>query len=386
MSWSLMLRSISRRSSRAFSIVAARSTASLCAPSFGIAFDIDGVFIRGDHALPKAKQVLQSLEKNKVPYIFLTNGGGCMEEDKAKNLSRILDWPIHSDHMILSHTPMRELAKIYAHKRVLVMGSHDVWRVRSSLGSLLLRSFVLLQAECYGFKKVTYCTIIRRSIHSSITIKGTDFIVLVFETWFCHTMMDMSVVVLVGSAPHHDEPIEAIIVMHDPINWAPEIQVAVDVLVGGDPPGSGRPSGKQIPLFLSNDDFVFSGAYPAPRFAQGAFTRCLKLLYEDLTGRKLDVTNYGKPYKVTYNYAQSLLNTVSGQGEPLKHLYGIGDNPQADIQGANNAGDEWTSVLVRTGIYDGSSDPEHEADVVVDDVYDAIKHIYKCEGINDSTL
>ncbi|RQM09618.1 hypothetical protein DD237_007142 [Peronospora effusa] len=348
MSWSLMLRSISRRSSRAFSIVAARSTASLCAPSFGIAFDIDGVFIRGDHALPKAKQVLQSLEKNKVPYIFLTNGGGCMEEDKAKNLSRILDWPIHSDHMILSHTPMRELAKIYAHKRVLVMGSHDVWRV----------------AECYGFKKVV-------SVKDLLHHYPTQYPFIHYDQ---------------RSAPHHDEPIEAIIVMHDPINWAPEIQVAVDVLVGGDPPGSGRPSGKQIPLFLSNDDFVFSGAYPAPRFAQGAFTRCLKLLYEDLTGRKLDVTNYGKPYKVTYNYAQSLLNTVSGQDEPLKHLYGIGDNPQADIQGANNAGDEWTSVLVRTGIYDGSSDPEHEADVVVDDVYDAIKHIYKCEGINDSTL
>ena len=57
--------------------------------------------------------------------------------------------------------------------------------------------------------------------------------------------------------------------MHDPIEWAPEIQVTVDVLIGGDPPGSGCPSGKQTPLFLSNDDFVFSGAYPFPRFAQG---------------------------------------------------------------------------------------------------------------------
>jgi hypothetical protein len=39
-------------------------------------------------------------------------------------------------------------------------------------------------------------------------------------------------------APHHDEPIEAIIIMHDPIDWAPEIQVAVDVLIGGTVPCS----------------------------------------------------------------------------------------------------------------------------------------------------
>lgn len=37
----------------------------------------------------------------------------------------------------------------------------------------------------------------------------------------------------------------------------------------GEPAGSGRPCGTQTPLFVSNDDFVFSGAYPFPRFAQG---------------------------------------------------------------------------------------------------------------------
>lgn len=75
---------------------------------------------------------------------------------------------------------------------------------------------------------------------------------------------------LTRQAPFHDEHVDAIIIMHDPIDWAPEIQVAVDVLIGGDPPGSGRPCGTQTPLFVSNDDFVFSGAYPFPRFAQGS--------------------------------------------------------------------------------------------------------------------
>ena len=57
--------------------------------------------------------MLQSLKKNKVPHIYLTNGGGCMEDEKAEKLSRILDWPIDPDHMILSHTPMREIVKTY---------------------------------------------------------------------------------------------------------------------------------------------------------------------------------------------------------------------------------------------------------------------------------
>ncbi|ETL41019.1 TIGR01456 family HAD hydrolase [Phytophthora nicotianae] len=343
-----LVRSLSRRYSRAFSVVSSSSNSVVSTPSFGIAFDIDGVLIRGGHELPKAKRVLQSLRANNVPHIFLTNGGGCMEEKKAENLSNILDLPINPEHMILSHTPMREIAKTYGDKRVLIMGSHDVWHV----------------AKCYGFKKVV-------SVEDLLHHHPTQYPFIHYEQ---------------RPAPHHEEPIDAIIVMHDPINWAPDIQVAVDGLIGGDPPGSGRPSGKQTPLFVSNDDFVFSGAYPFPRFAQGAFTRCLKLLYEDLTGRKLEVTNYGKPHIITYNYAERLLNTISGQSEPLKHMYGIGDNPLSDIQGANNAGDEWTSILVRTGIYDGSKDPEHEPDVTVDDVYEAIKHIYKREGINDSTL
>lgn len=36
-----------------------------------------------------------------------------MEDEKAKKLSNILDWPINPEHMILSHTPMREITKTY---------------------------------------------------------------------------------------------------------------------------------------------------------------------------------------------------------------------------------------------------------------------------------
>ncbi len=76
--------------------------------------------------------------------------------------------------------------------------------------------------------------------------------------------------------------------------------------VVGDPPGSGRKDGRQTPLFVSNDDFVFSGAYDHPRFAQGAFTRCLELLYETHTGKDLHLTRFGKPHGITYTYVDLL--------------------------------------------------------------------------------
>ncbi|CEG48232.1 Predicted phosphatase [Plasmopara halstedii] len=342
-----LVRSLSHHAVRTCFVASNASKSSTC-PSFGIAFDIDGVLIRGGHELPNAKRVLQSLRANNVQHIFLTNGGGCMEESKAEKLSNILGLSINPEHMILSHTPMRELTKTYGDKRVLIMGSHDVWHV----------------AKCYGFKKVVS---VQDLLHHCPA-----------QYPFNHYEQRL--------APYYNEPIEAIIVMHDPINWAPEIQVAVDVLIGGDPPGSGSLSGKQTPLFVSNDDFVFSGEYQSPRFAQGAFTKCLKLLYEDFTGCKLEMTHFGKPHTITYNYAERLLNSISGQTEPLKHIYGIGDNPSSDIQGANNVGERWTSVLVRTGVYDGVNEPDHTPDVIVDNVYEAIKHIYKREGINDYAL
>ncbi|TMW60081.1 hypothetical protein Poli38472_000123 [Pythium oligandrum] len=314
-------------------------------PSFGIAFDIDGVLVRGGKELPRARQVLLSLRENNVPHIFLTNGGGCMEEEKAKNLGRALDLEIDPKQMILSHTPMRELVEKYKDARVLIMGSYDVYTV----------------AREYGFSKVVS---VKELAHHH-------------PTQYPFNKYDHK------HAPHHEEPIEAIIIMHDPIDWAPELQIAVDVLIGGDPPGSGRPCGTQTPLFVSNDDFVFSGAYPHPRFAQGAFTRCLKLLYETHTGKELEVTRYGKPHNVTYSYAEGLLNNLARRSPSnrLKNIYGIGDNPLADIQGANNAGAHWSSVLVRTGIYDGTKDPEHHPDVHAECVFGAIQHIYNKEGL-----
>ena len=56
--------------------------------------------------------------------------------------------------------------------------------------------------------------------------------------------------------------------------------------------------------------------------------------------------------------------------------YGIGDNPKSDIRGANNAGDHWKSILVRTGVFRGKdNDAEDPADIVLNDVLEAARYI-----------
>ncbi|CAK4681068.1 hypothetical protein LEN26_011131 [Aphanomyces euteiches] len=308
---------------------------------FGIAFDIDGVLIRGGQALPHAAKTIRRLQERCVPHIFLTNGGGCREEKKTKTLSDILQVPLQHEQMILSHTPMRDVAKTFGDSKVLVMGAYEVVDV----------------ARHYGFKKVVTVEDLARHSPTQYPFLRWDHV----------------------PSPFPNEAVEAIVILHDPIHWAQDIQIAVDVLVGGEPLGSGQ--GKQTPLFVSNDDFTFSGAYPVPRFAQGAFTRCLKLLYEQHTGKPLEVQRFGKPHAVTYKFAEDVMQRQC-QG-PIERFYGIGDNPFSDIQGANTAGHHWTSILVRTGIFNAPDDnhDEHPADVVVHSVQEAVEWILNEEGV-----
>ena len=110
----------------------------------------------------------------------------------------------------------------------------------------------------------------------------------------------------------------------------------------------------------------------------------------------LQVEYYGKPFSVQYRYASELLDlearrihAAMANQEQLRHstractdkdnclYFGVGDNPKSDIRGANNAGDNWRSVLVRTGVFCSGSanDEEDPADFVVADLKEAVKLI-----------
>ncbi len=60
------------------------------------------------------------------------------------------------------------------------------------------------------------------------------------------------------------------------------------------------------------------------------------------------------------------------------NFYMIGDNPQSDIKGGNNAG--WITILVKTGIYQGEgNDKQNPAKYLVNDFKEAIDLIYILE-------
>lgn len=65
---------------------------------------------------------------------------------------------------------------------------------------------------------------------------------------------------------------------------------------------------QQMPIYQSNENLLFSTDYPIPRLAAGSFTLCLKTLFRQFSGKELDVITYGKPMKITYEYAEHLLN------------------------------------------------------------------------------
>lgn len=79
----------------------------------------------------------------KVPFVLLTNGGGVTEEEKAKQISEIVgvkacaltffffflnnancvrNKQIDPKAVVLSHSPMQNLADKYRDKRVLIVG------------------------------------------------------------------------------------------------------------------------------------------------------------------------------------------------------------------------------------------------------------------------
>lgn len=99
---------------------------------FGIVFDIDGVLVRGGKPLPGAFNVLEYLGKKqqhkdihrRIPYLFMTNGGGVLEEIKAQEISDVffpgLPQKIRASQVQLSHTPMKALLSEYKDKQILV--------------------------------------------------------------------------------------------------------------------------------------------------------------------------------------------------------------------------------------------------------------------------
>jgi HAD superfamily hydrolase (TIGR01456 family) len=337
------------------------------ADNFAFAFDIDGVLIRGGKPIPEAVEAMRVLNGEnewgiKVPYIFLTNGGGKFETERCHDLSQQLEIDVKPGQFICGHTPMREFADRYG--TVLVVGGEGE-KCREV-------------AESYGFRDVvTPGDILKANAATAPFRKLT-------ETEHTNSR---DLLARHGATKLSDIVIEAVFVFADSRDWASDLQIILDIAQskGGRLETRSETFDEGPPIYFSHNDVLWSAAHEHARLGMGALRRIVETVFEDTTGgKKLKTHAFGKPQVSTFEFATRLLQqwraTQHGlaETEPPATVYFVGDTPESDIRGTNAmdeiAKNEWYSILVKTGVYQAGTEPKYKPRKLVDTVLDAVNH------------
>ncbi|XP_075100580.1 mitochondrial hydrolase YKR070W-like [Nicotiana tabacum] len=342
--------------------------------SFGIAFDIDGVLLRGSIPIggspPALKRLYDDSGTLKVPYVFLTNGGGVPESKRAKELARLLDVNILPLQVIQGHTPFKQLTRRFEDELVVAVGKGEPAEVMSE----------------YGFKTVL-------SIDEYASYFDNIDPLAQYKKWTDKQDVNQN-----SKSKHFalsndpcSQRVQAVFVVSDSVDWSRDIQVLCDILRTGGLPG--KEIAHQPPLFFANDDLAYQALFPSERLGMGAFRIALESVFNAIHPAALKYTSYGKPSPFVFKNAETVLthvlqssqdnNQVDGREQLFKTLYMIGDNPAVDIKGARQAGNPWFSILTRTGVFKGKENHDDcPADLVVDTVEEAVDYILSKECVS----
>ncbi|XP_059455907.1 uncharacterized protein YKR070W-like [Corylus avellana] len=358
------------QASRSFSQIQSKPERS----SFGIAFDIDGVVLRGRVPIGGSAQALRRLYGDsgslKVPFLFLTNGGGIPESRRATELSELLGVHILPSQVVQGHSPFKTLSKRYENELIIAAGKGEPALVMSE----------------YGFEKVL-------SLDEYASYFKNIDPVSQYKMWTTKQELVKSSYPrkLVPSYNITADRVKAVFVVSDPVDWGRDIQVLCDILRSGGLPG--HDNGQQPPLYFAADDLEYQAAFPSERLGMGAFRIALESVFNRIHRNTLEYVSFGKPNPFVFKNAEAILrqlqpscndNSVNNGGigsHPFKTLYMIGDNPLVDIKGARQVGHPWFSILTRTGVFRGKyNHAEFPADLVVDTVEEAVDYILKKEG------
>lgn len=351
----------------------ASNKAAASGETIAFAFDIDGVFHRSGIPLPHGPEMIQLLQVNNIPFVFLTNGGGATEDGQAAKLSQTLGGiNIEGRNFIQSHTPWLDLVPRFQDEYVLVVGGSGNDCREAALA--------------YGFKKVITPADIK--VH--------------YDTVYPFSPMDQYRDIARPLPAEHtpDNPIRtaAVTIWSSSRDYGLDLQIIMDCLLseGGKLGTRAANHGSVFPdngveVHSCNPDYTFANAYPLPRFAQGAFISALKGIVKDQHNADLVITSVGKPTQATYLYAEKVLDNYhkaihaeSGSSAPLPRIrtvYMVGDNPLSNIAGANAfqspTGTEWQSILVETGVHIAGSVPAVTPTTIVHGVKEAVQHGFK---------
>lgn len=405
--------------------------------SYAFAFDIDGVLVRGPDTLEPGVRAIKYLEGDnpyniKVPYIFVTNGGGKHESVRAQDLSRRLQTDIAVDQIVQGHTPMKELSDVY--KNVLVVGG-----VGNTCRNV---------AKKYGFKNV----------YTPYDIMKWDPSVTPYYTM---TEEDLSYCDDHQDVDFSQTKIDAIMVFADSRNWAADQQIILELLMSkeGYMGTISETFEDGPPIYFAHSDFVWSTNYRLVRYGMGALQVSIAALYREHTGKELKVIRFGKPQRSTFKFAEKVLHTwrksiltehideltstadsttqtsvfssnddskytsVFNDSEsesdeedssdrdqpssapltfqsltklkinqpsgatlvssnsfsspddlpPPSTVYFVGDTPESDIRFANSHDESWFSILVNTGVYQSNTVPKYAPKKQCENVFEAVK-------------
>lgn len=340
--------------------------------TIAFAFDIDGVCIRSKTPIPGANEALALLQQLKIPFIFLTNGGGKTEKDHVALLAERLHLELSEDQFLQAHTPFKDLVTQLKDKNILVLGG-----TRDSMRNV---------AETYGFQHVYTSSDIYKSFPD----------IYPFDELTSDYHEETGRQVKLNSEGRFQ--ISAILIWSSPRTWGLDLQIMMDLLLSekgyvntissknGDKslPNSGYGEDSQPAVYWCNPDITWATAYPLPRIAQGSFRAALQGIWLAQTGLRHipNETTIGKPTRATFLYGEKTLvahnrKLHGDNAHQIEIVYMVGDNPSSDIQGANAfhspRGIEWRSILVETGLYVAGTKPIHEPTYIAKDILGAVK-------------
>ncbi|KAL9649790.1 hypothetical protein ABK040_009604 [Willaertia magna] len=335
--------------------------------NLAIVFDIDGVLIHDGKVIDGVIDILNDLYKHHIPFVFVTNGGGETEEERATFLSTLFGIKIDPERIILAHTPLRKHAS--PNEKVLYIGRNEY-----SCDKIM---------ENYGFKNRISLSQFREKYPMYLPYTMKDH-----ENYFKFNnkeQLELS----------KNDKINSIVVLDTPVDWLESLQICCDLLLSDGRIGHQLdftdPNTKQeVNINFCNPDLVYQGICIHPRFTQGAFRECLNCLFLKMNHNTLPLNCklFGKPFEITYNYAKEILLEQLKKYHQFENdslddltIYAIGDNPLSDIKGANENG--LISILVRTGVFNNEqleNDLHNPARYVFPSVNEAFQFI--CKQLN----
>ncbi|ELP93889.1 hypothetical protein EIN_177960 [Entamoeba invadens IP1] len=321
--------------------------------TIGCMIDVDGVLVRDGKEIEGASEGIKMLERAQVPFVLVTNGHG-NSEYKSSLVSKALRVTISPEQTLLAVTPLIDLLDKYQDKGVMVVGKKPDYDTIANFGYQKIAFYEDFATTCPSEFPDYNAKTSARSVVGSLSV---------------------------------ETPIEAIFVMHTPLNWGEAIQIICDILRSKSRTFAALQKNEttneqQIPIFVCNPDFDYAGQFPLPRLTVGAFCKCLQAIWCQMSGKELEVTYYGKPYKTIYEKAEHLLHEKNSK---ITRFYGIGDNPVSDIRGANNMKKEskfeYKSVLVESGCSSKKALAMDIPDVTTTSFLEAVRTILEENGI-----